>query len=258
MTALALTNPHVRDACIEFDPEPHVYTVHGDSGYTSVTTWLHSHFEGFDAEAVASRIVAPPGPRPGSKYVDMTKAEILTAWEKNGREASEAGTALHENIERHYNGLGVAPDVAAAADYRLFKRFLATHAGLQPYRTEWMVWNEELRLAGSIDMVFANADGSVSIYDWKRCKEIRKTSPWGTFAKTGCIEHIPDTNYWHYALQLNVYAALLEANYGKSVTELKLVVLHPSQQSHMVIGVPRLREEVRQLFEDRRTSLTQT
>ena len=84
-----------------------------------------------------------------------------------------------------------------------------------PYRTEWMVYHEELRLAGSIDMIFENEDGSLQIYDWKRCKEISYDSYYGKAAITSCISHLPDTNFWHYSLQLNVYKNILEIKYGK-------------------------------------------
>ena len=49
---LAKLNPHHRDQFIEFDEGPHIYTVHGQQGYTSVTTWNHHHFPGFDADAI--------------------------------------------------------------------------------------------------------------------------------------------------------------------------------------------------------------
>jgi hypothetical protein len=46
-------------------------------------------------------------------------------------------------------------------------------------------------------MVFRNKDdGTLSIYDWKRCREIKKTDR--KCSKNPVIEHIPDTNYWHY------------------------------------------------------------
>jgi hypothetical protein len=53
---LAKLNAHERDPFIEFDPVPHVYTVRGEGGYTSVTTFVHSHFEHFDAEAYIIRM----------------------------------------------------------------------------------------------------------------------------------------------------------------------------------------------------------
>ena len=44
-TYLAEKNPHPRDSNITFDEGPHIYTINGDSSFTSVTTWNHSHFE---------------------------------------------------------------------------------------------------------------------------------------------------------------------------------------------------------------------
>lgn len=253
--SLAEKHPHPRDNAITFDAGPHVYTIHGDSDYTSVTTWLHSHFEKFDADAVASRIIER-GTKPGSKYHGMTKSQITASWRANGREASAAGTALHENIERFYNGEEVAPEAKAAPDYKLFEMFHEAHFTLRPYRSEWMIWDSELRLAGSIDMLFHNDDGSLSIYDWKRCKDIQANSKWNKFSHTECISHIPDTNFWHYALQLNVYAALLEKNYGKTIKELRLVVLHPNQTHHRIMVVPWLRDDVTALFAERMASIS--
>ena len=251
MDTLALLNPHPRDACITFDEGPHVYTVNGDNGFASVTTWLHSHFEQIDPESVASRIVAK-GPLPDSKYYGLTADAIMKLWAKNGAEASRAGTLLHENIERHYNGVQIPEEHRDQPDFRLFEQFLATApAGLRPYRTEWMVWDDVLRLAGSIDMTFQNEDGTISIYDWKRCKDIKKHAFRGKSSTTPCIEHIPDSNFWHYALQLNVYAWLLENNYGKTVKDLRLVVLHPRQDKPIVMKVPWLRVETNDLVTER-------
>ena len=49
---------------------------------------------------------------------------------------------------------------------------------MTPYRTEWMIWDKDHKLAGSIDMIFENEDGTLSIYDWKRSKEIKKQNKW--------------------------------------------------------------------------------
>jgi ATP-dependent exoDNAse (exonuclease V) beta subunit len=122
-----------------------------------------------------------------------------------------------------------------------------------------MVWQKDIRIAGSIDMVFENEDGTLLIYDWKRCKEILKTTAFNKFAKTECISHLPDTNYWHYCLQLNVYKYILETNYNKRVSGLFLVCLHPNNknQSYLRIPVVDLQAEVAELFEERKAMLTQ-
>ena len=81
------------------------------------------------------------------------------------------------------------------------------------------------------------------------------TSPWSKYALTECINHLPDTNFWHYALQLNTYKALLEKNYGKTVSKMALVCLHPNQTRYQVIAVANLQNEVRDLFELRKTTM---
>ena len=59
-TYLAEKNPHERDNHIEFDEPTHVYTVDGDSNYTSVTTFNHSHFAHFDADKIIANMMASP------------------------------------------------------------------------------------------------------------------------------------------------------------------------------------------------------
>ena len=57
MNLLETRNPHERDNHITFDEEPHIYTIDGDSNYTSVTTWNHSHFEHFDSDKVIDNMM---------------------------------------------------------------------------------------------------------------------------------------------------------------------------------------------------------
>ena len=57
---LAKQNVHPRDKYITFDEGPHIYTVHGKQGFTSVTTWNHSHFAHFDADGIIDKIVKSP------------------------------------------------------------------------------------------------------------------------------------------------------------------------------------------------------
>ena len=80
-------------------------------------------------------------------------------------------------------------------------------------------------------------------------KEIKKIDQ--KYAKTPCIEHLPDTNYWHYCLQLNTYKAILEEKYGKIITDLYLICLHPENKnkSYLKIKVLDLQPEIKNLFE---------
>jgi hypothetical protein len=76
-------------------------------------------------------------------------------------------------------------------------------------------------------------------------------------AVTPCILHLPDTNFWHYSLQLNTYKAILEEKYGIVIEGLYLVACHPDNPSKTYdkIECMDLAKEVRDLFEYRRQSL---
>ena len=252
---LALKNAHPRDKFITFDEGPHIYTVHGQLGYTSVTTWNHTHFPKFDADAIIKKILT--GRRmndPSYKYYGMNKKQIKADWDQNRDNAASAGTKMHYDIECYYNQMEVNND---SIEFSWFMRFVHDFPELKPYRTEWMVYHEELKLSGSIDMVFENPDGTLQIYDWKRCKEITYESSFGKKAITECISHLPDTNFWHYSLQLNVYKTILEMKYGKTVTGLYLVCLHPDSgyKTYDRIEVSFMENEINDLFELRKQQL---
>ena len=282
---LSTKNPHPRDAHIHFDEGPHKYTIQGIQGitaeteFTSVTTLIHQQFEHFDAKKVIAAMMRNEkkwnDPIANAKYYGKTAEEIEEMWSKAGREASEKGTAMHYKIECFYN----TPPPAAAEDtpaddtpaddtpseLQYFKNFHNEHiaspatATLRPYRTEWTVFHEEARIAGSIDMVYEVIDPTtittdpptLAIYDWKRCREITKTNRANKFATHPAIEHLPDTNYWHYALQLNIYKYILQTKYDKKITDLYIIVLHPEAQNYQRIKLPDLQSEVADLIMER-------
>lgn len=255
-TYLAKKNAHPRDADISFEEGPHIYTVLGERGtYTSVTTWNHGHFSHFDADAVIDKMMASRNwNNPEYKYYGMTREEIKAMWEKKRNESAGAGTNMHYDIECYYNEMEVNND---SIEFSYFKKFVADFPELKAYRTEWMVYYEEFKLSGSIDMVFENPDGTILIYDWKRCQEIVYENGFGQHAKTECIKHLPDTNFWHYSLQLNTYKKILEDKYGKKVVGLYLVCLHPDNphKTYERIEVPVLEKEMADLFALRKSQL---
>ena len=256
-TFLAEKNKHERDTHIKFDEGPHIYTIDGDSDYSSVTTWNHSHFPKFNADNIIKKMMSSKK-WPESEYFGMRPREIKEKWRNNGKEASEAGTKMHFDIECYYNDLEVEVD-EDCLEWKYFENFeQEIGSALEPYRTEWMVWDKEHRLAGSIDMIFENPDGTLQIYDWKRCKEIKKDNRWDS-AITECISHLPDSNFWHYSLQLNTYKWMIEKNYGKKVTNMYLVCLHPNNKngSYLRYEVPDMTDEVNDLMQLKRDMLKQ-
>lgn len=244
---LSNKNSHSRDSRITFDEGPHIYTIDNDKSFTSVTTWCHSHFQEFDADKIIKKMMESPR-WTKNKYYGKTADEIKSLWDANRDAASTAGTKLHYDIECFYNE---QPNQNDSKEYGYFMNFHKDFQELKPYRTEWMIYDKQLKLAGSIDMIFENPDGSLEIYDWKRSKEIVKSKSFITFAKEPVISHIPDTNYWHYTLQLNTYKTILERNYNKIISGMYLVCLHPDHNNYQRIRVTELPVEMNELLSKR-------
>jgi ATP-dependent exoDNAse (exonuclease V) beta subunit len=247
-TYLSLQNPHPRDSNISFEEGKHEYTVNGEKGYTSVTTFVHKHFSHFDSESILQNILSSKKMKdPTYKYYGMTKQQILDDWENNRNTAAQAGTNMHYDIECFYNQID---NQNTSIEFQYFKQFVKDFPELIPYRTEWMVYYEEYRISGSIDMVFENPDGTIQIYDWKRTKGLEYESFGNKRATTPCISHYPDTNFWHYSLQLNMYKKILEEKYGKTVTGLYLICLHPlnSPKTYERVEIPFLENDICQLL----------
>jgi hypothetical protein len=274
---LETNNRHTRDKNILFYEPTHTYTITTDptSKYTSVTTWNHSHFPHFNADQVIKNMMKGKNWKEGHKYWGLTAEQIKAQWTANGAAVSGAGTNMHYEIEcfmnnsaieekEHYTHaqlythyleslLTTKNTIIETPEWQYFIKFIQENSQLKPFRTEWTVYHEEAKLAGSIDMVYENPDGTLSIYDWKRAKDITRINTFDKFALNKIICHMPDSNFWHYALQLNTYKKIIEDKYGKIVTDLYLVRLHPDceDNTYELIKLPDLKKELNELFVER-------
>ena len=274
---LSVINPHPRDKNIRFFEEGHKYVIltEPDTPYTSVTTWNHSHFPHFDADEVIHNMMKGKGWKEGHKYWGLTPKEIKDQWNSNKDAVAGAGTDLHFEIECFNNDPRYAFKYSNKELYEIYMadnkgiheskpiewqyyiNFIRDYPHLKPYRTEWLIYHDDVKISGSIDMVYENTDGTLSIYDWKRAKNITRINNFNKFALSTTVCHLPDSNFWHYALQLNTYKRLIERKYGKTVTDLYLVRLHPDaeEKNYELIKLPDLTKEIDELFEQRKQNL---
>ncbi len=147
MSKPATENPHPRDNRIKFQAEGHIYTIDSARGYTSVTTWGGSHFPKFDADAVIEKMMNGKN-WAKSEYYGMTPAAIKNQWSTNGAISSTLGTKLHDDIERTINGDAIM-NTSVEYDYFLKYRDEKLTAN-KPFRTEWTIFDDAHKLAGSI------------------------------------------------------------------------------------------------------------
>ena len=275
---LSSRNSHPRDADIQFFEEDHKYIIlsEPDVKYTSVTTWNHSHLPKFEADSIIDNMMKSKSWKEGHKYWGLTPEQIKAQWNTNKDAVAGAGTDLHYEIECFNNDKRFQFDYtnkelyeiymsdnkmthdSKAIEWQYFINFVRDFPDLKPYRTEWTVYHDDVKISGSIDMIYENPDGTLSIYDWKRAKLITRINNFNKFALPPQICHLPDSNFWHYALQLNTYKAIIEQKYGKIVKNLFLVRLHPDaeEKNYELIELPDLSTEIKDLFMERKKQLT--
>jgi len=160
---LSVENSHELDKNILFYEENHQYSIliDPDSKYTSVTTWIHNHFEKFDADKIIDKMMKAKTWNSKNKYFGMTKKQIKDQWNQNGKEVSSQGTLLHFYIEQFMNLdsmgktlcthkdlkdilLATTPfsdPIIQSIEWQYFINFIDMFPNLVPYRTEWTIYD---------------------------------------------------------------------------------------------------------------------
>jgi ATP-dependent exoDNAse (exonuclease V) beta subunit len=254
---LSFTNKHPRDEHITFHEPTHTYYIDGSSEKViSCTKFIHEFFPHFDPDVTIAKMMKSPK-WTSSVWHGMSAEQIKKKWNDSGKEASTKGTAMHLAIEQFLHGSEevIDPENYGTIEWKYFMNFWRdVEHDLVPYRSEWEVWMKEFMLCGSIDMVFySKKQNGYVIYDWKRSKEIKTTN---NFANGfGPVSHLPDSNYWHYTLQLNIYKYFLEKFYGLNVVDLCLVIIHPDNKNYRLIRLNMLNDEVEGMLNCRKRAL---
>jgi len=224
-----------RDKRIEFYPEKHIYLIDGVPA-VSVSTVIERRFPTFDAKYWA---------RKKSPYSGMSAEALEEKWRKNGEEALKAGTLLHQQIENFF----LKNQFKESGEMNLFRQFIHDHPDLEPNRTEWRIFDERYRIAGTIDLLAKNGE-NYEIYDWKRSKKVVDLYTGEPITCNayqsgfGGLSGIPDTSFNKYCIQQGLYRYILEYRYDIKIAKMFIVVLYPDYDQYYKLEVPYLKNEV--------------
>lgn len=215
--------------------------------YVSGTTFLHKFFPEFDPTGVITARCA--------KKQGITVEELKKQWREKGNAATAFGTRCHEVCEDVELNRFVRNKPENEKEEKTFQQAIKMATSLRAkvdiLGVEKIVFSPELQLAGTIDL-FAKSrkNGTYLIVDHKTNKSIDTENTYKSFALAP-IEHIPNLNFWHYGLQLNLYAYLLK--YGKWVpkdAKFRFFLNHLTEQSAKLIELPDLQIEIRDMIVD--------
>lgn len=248
-----LNNPH-----LSFEPSEHKYVfTPSPSQCVSVTQFVSAHFPSFDnngygtSEACTREIkkwsrkmpldakhfpkcsklfgdewVNEVKKRKGRKTKKVTSEEVLEWWEKKGQLARDHGTRVHELLEqcilRSEPPSSNAPDEVKRGWEYFVETYSPTKASPEVRVVAAQGDNLIFPLAGTIDLVIQNEDGTITLLDWKTNTDIYKPAYNNKRGTSELTEDLEASALNKYTLQLSTYAYILEECYGLTIRELIL------------------------------------
>jgi len=231
---------HPRDKFLKFEEESHKYTISisgKEEEYTSVTTMIKKYFgSDFVPEDVVRKMKKVTKKE---RYPGMTDEQIMEQWQNKGKEARDLGTMLHKSIEKTIledKICHVCEEIRE--EYDMFKSFWEQfNKKYKTFGTEWMIFDEEIKIAGAIDYIGMNEKGELILIDWKRAKKLDRV---GYSKADKPFEKFDCCNLNEYAIQLNTYRTILERKYNKKVFAMMLVVFSPLKTNYMCQVIPKI------------------
>lgn len=236
-------NPHERDGLIKFEEDQHRYSK-DLIDFTSATTIISKFFPKFDPDKVIADMKKSPYWK-NNKYYGMKDEDIKRLWQATGNNASNMGTKLHEDIEKYYNGIKVSN---TSPEWEYFLNFANDYKRFTPYRTEWVIFDEVNKIAGTIDMLFKFEDEFIMV-DWKRSAKLEVKGKIYDYCSYP-LEHLPSSNFYKYSLQQNLYKYILEKYYGIKIKNMFLLQLHPLKNQYELIECEHLQSEIKNMLDN--------
>lgn len=207
---------------ILFDEETHSYTnLSTGNKLISVTQTLKLFEPKFDSDYWAGKKATEKG---------ITKEEMLKQWDDIKKAGLERGNVYHNYIEkRHYRNQiqNVIPEI---------EQYLNSNNDI-PLLSELVIGNDYI--GGKLDHI-ALRDDHLIIKDWKSNAKFNIESP---YKLINGLEHLPNTEYYKYALQVSLYKFILGLD---DIKELEIVWFN--NNSYTIYKVPYLENEVKHIY----------
>lgn len=232
--------------------------------YKRVTSVIDDLYGPFDRHNIAKKC----SNNINSKYTGLSVSEIESMWDTMTQRGTEMHNLFEICIDTHIRGMrDFFDDVENSERNRLpcwnpndvkkwasdecdleFKyliNFLKDHPNLIPIGTEVKMFDDELRVGGTCDVLFVKKeegsdDLKYVLVDYKRCSKIynfhQNYKKFWTHEK---LSHFPACNLAKYFIQLCFYKRLFENHMGVIVDEMMILNIHPSQKNYELHRVPK-------------------
>jgi len=195
-----------------YDPT-HLYHINGKKA-VSTTTLIGQYKKPFDSDFWSKKKADEWG---------MTQQEVIDKWALKRDIAAYKGSSVHEYLEFYLNNklyaykppteFGGTDPVREKYDkiIPLAKKFCEDIKGrMIPVKSEVVVGDPELMIAGMIDQIFFNKKtGKLELWDWKTNQKLETETPYKLLSP---IIHLSTSELHVYSLQLSCYKYIIEKN----------------------------------------------
>ncbi len=244
---------------ITFYDEPHKYFLNNRE-LISVTTLIHQYQEEFNENYWSNY--------KGEQF-HISQREILRAWKFINNKGTIKGSAIHDYTENLFQNkkfqypkdmiikeFGFDPVIN---EYNITKRHVNNfyndvHGKLIPIKTEYVVYDKELMIAGMLDILFYNVKmKEFQIWDWKTNKDFT----------TDCKERhlirdlfvLEDCDLELYSLQMEMYKQIIQRNIPIKLGKSYIVWFSHNNDNYKIIETKDRSYYVSLIFENRKIEL---
>lgn len=237
----------------KFFSEDHHYECNGKRVGISVTSFYSQYENEFDSETIAEKVAIRD---------NKTIQEVLNEWEYKNKFAVTKGSTCHEFAQSLWSGEKWQPLLFDESEKYLsavgqiqeqainFK--LDYQDRLEHLADEFIIGSEEYDIASAVDHLFINKlTGGLVLADYKTNSDIYKNEKYAKNMKVP-LSHLKDTTLNHYAIQLSIYKFLIEKYADIEIEDMFIIWFSELNEEYKIIKVPYLKEEVKEILENRR------
>lgn len=228
------------------DPTTHIYLDADNNQYQSVTRFINKFVPQFDFDNKSKQYATKYG---------MDVEEVRDSWRQKNKQSTDFGSMVHEHIEYRLSNKKTKQDLLLEDTVESISGEIEKCFNHGDYLLEHTLWDEKYKIAGTADLIVDSED-DFSIVDFKTNKQIKYTNDFEDKHLLKPVNHLPNSEYFKYALQLSFYAYLYKLRTSKKVNRLCFYWLKRQNNSYdnlknskwIRFNVPYLEEEVKTLL----------
>lgn len=232
---------------VVLDPTNHTYVDTDNNEYQSVTRFINKFVPEFDFDNKSKQYATKYG---------LNVEDVRASWKLKNKQSTDFGTLIHEDIENILLGNVESEDLKFKETILEITEKVKTEFPKGKYLHEHAVWDENYRIAGTSDLIIKEGK-TFSIVDFKTNKQIKYYNEYEDKYLLKPVEHLPNGEYFKYALQLSFYAYLYKQQHNVIPNRLCFYWLKRKKVSYEDLNgstwvrynVPYLEEEVKTLLD---------